>query len=388
MKRTFTFLAIASMLIATAIYAGTMRNRASSAPPLTVDAPVDPPANQKQPKIDIVIALDTSGSMSGLINAARTKLWDIVNEASKATPTPKLRVGLVTYGSQGSENDGYVIIQKNLTGDLDTLYGKLFALRTSGGTEYVGRAVYRSLKEMSWDSDPDTLRQIYVAGNESADQDRGVPVSEALQLASRMDVFVNAIFCGSEGNHDARSWLDVANKGRGMYAAIDHNHGTVAIKSPYDAKLGALSARLNNTYVGYGSRGAAATANQQAQDRNAQAAHPSAAAGRALAKSSSVYRNDDWDLVDARRSGKKVPKRAMPARLRKMDKTELRSYLDTKAKERAKVRDEIRKLSEKRKAYVSTEMKRQGKTEGKAFNTAVKRAMRKQAGRKGIKMMK
>ncbi|MHC4652135.1 MAG: hypothetical protein ACYTES_14940 [Planctomycetota bacterium] len=41
--------------------------------------------------VDLAICLDTSGSMSGLINAARQKLWAIVNELALAEPTPKLR---------------------------------------------------------------------------------------------------------------------------------------------------------------------------------------------------------------------------------------------------------------------------------------------------------
>jgi hypothetical protein len=386
MKRTLTLLAIASMLIGGAIYAGN-RERAAVDPTTPTDPNVDPPAAGVTPKVDIVIALDTSGSMSGLINAARQKLWDIVNEVAKAKPAPKLRVGLVTFGSRGSEADGFVKIQSNLTGDLDTIYGKLFELSTWGGREYVARAIQRSLKEMSWDTDPQTLRQIYVAGNESAKQDRLLSLTSALAQAKRQDVFVNAIYCGPQTGYDAPSWRSVASGGRGLFAAIDHNHGTIALRSPYDAKLAALSAKLNGTYVAYGRRGRAALRNQAKQDKNAASAHASTGAARAAAKASAVYSNERWDLVDARKKGKLggIAKDALPAKLRAMNSDELRRHLDAKQKTREALKTKIRELSKKRSAYVQQEMKRQGKTEGKAFNGAVKRALRRQAKTKRLR---
>src|SRR5262245_55902717 len=61
--------------------------------------------------VDVVIALDTSNSMDNLIDAARRKLWDIVNELAKAKPTPKLRVALISYGNTDySAEKGWVAI--------------------------------------------------------------------------------------------------------------------------------------------------------------------------------------------------------------------------------------------------------------------------------------
>jgi hypothetical protein len=408
MKRTIFTLAIASLLVGTAVYSArevnstlntfgdgdepikpgirptvTFVTKTKTQPPAQDPKPVKA---QKQPKVEIVIALDTSGSMSGLINSARQKLWDIVNEVAKAQPTPKLRVGLVTFGSQGTEKDGYVIVRSDLTTDLDTIYSRLFELTTWGGEEYVGRAVFRATRELSWDKDPDTLRQIYVAGNESADQDRRVTSARAVKLARKHDIYINAIYCGSASNSDASSWRRVAQSGAGIYAAIDHDHGTVAIATPYDARINALSARLNRTYVAYGPRGSAGLANQKAQDKNAASVHSSAAASRAKAKVSGVYHNPGWDLVDARKAGKlkKIKREQLPAPVRAMSESELNAYIDGKEKERKQLKQQILELSKKRQAYVAAEMKKQGKSEGKAFNTAVKRALRRQAAEKKI----
>ena len=301
----------------------------------------------------MVIALDTSGSMSGLINAARQKLWDIVNEAAKAQPAPRLRVGLVTYGSSGSERDGYVVIRSRLTTDLDSIYSKLFELTTAGGTEYVGRVVHRSVRELNWDRDRRTLKQIFVAGNESADQDRRVRASTAVRSARQHGIFVNALYCGNAGGSEALGWRRVAKLGRGVFAAIDHNRGTVNIATPYDARLNALSAQLNRTYVRYGRRGAVAAKRQQEMDKKARRAHASAGAARAVAKASAVYDSSRWDLVDARDKGKLagLGKDALPPSLRRMTRAELGRYLDKMKAARSKIRKQIVALSKARRSW-------------------------------------
>jgi hypothetical protein len=397
-RRTMIILGIASLLLATTIFAARQDEAAATKPktqppptkPTSPKEPAKPVVKQAQPrpKVDIVVALDTSGSMSGLINATRQKLWDIVNEVAKAQPAPKLRVGLVTFGSQGTEADGYVVINSELTSDLDSIYEKLFQLSTRGGTEYVGRAVYRSVKEMGWDKDPDTLRQIYVAGNESADQDRRVTAAKAVKLARKHDIFVNTIYCGGEGDSDAASWRAVAGTGLGAYASIDHNHGTVAVATPFDARLNALSTRLNGTYVAYGSGGGVGFAKQAAQDKNAARVHASTGASRALAKASAVYSNPGWDLVDARKAGKlkTIAPAAMPAPLRGKSDKEVNAYIDGKEKERKALRKQIVELSEKREAFVKAELKKKGISTNKAFDTVVKRALRRQAKMKNIRL--
>ena len=45
-------------------------------------------------QIDVVIALDVSGSMSGLIASAKQRLWDIVNQMGHAHPGPRTSSGL------------------------------------------------------------------------------------------------------------------------------------------------------------------------------------------------------------------------------------------------------------------------------------------------------
>src|SRR6187399_1820752 len=83
-----------------------------------------------KPLIQVALLLDTSGSMDGLIDQARTQLWTIVNEFAKTKKdgvTPQLQVALYEYGNDGlAATDGYIRKILPLTDDLDAISEKLF----------------------------------------------------------------------------------------------------------------------------------------------------------------------------------------------------------------------------------------------------------------------
>jgi hypothetical protein len=366
-----------TLLLSTSLAAGAMAKSRTQDQGNNDQDPQGQQARSQRPtdvkRVDLAIALDTSGSMGGLINAARQKLWDIVNFVARKHKKAELRVALLTYGSGGTEQDGYVVVRHDLTRDLDAIYDTLFGLSTSGGTEYVGRVVHRATRELSWDRGARTLRVIFVAGNESADQDRTVPARQAVARARRKGIFVNAIYCGSASSSDVPSWRTVASRGQGVFAAIDHNHGTVNVATPYDGRIQKLSGQLNATYVAYGRRGRARAELQKKQDANAARTHAAAGASRAVAKASRLYRNDGWDLVDARKAGKlkTLSKDALPPELRGKDKKEIDAYLDKMEAKRTKLRQEIQKLASRRKAYIKTQIARRGLKTDQAFDSAL-----------------
>src|SRR4051794_21321828 len=84
-------------------------------------------ANDVRPaNIDLVLCLDVSSSMNGLIQQAKSKLWDIVNEFARAEPTPRLRVALYSYGATRYDpQSGWVRREVEFTGDLDQVSAKL-----------------------------------------------------------------------------------------------------------------------------------------------------------------------------------------------------------------------------------------------------------------------
>jgi hypothetical protein len=234
---------------------------------------------------------------------------------------------------------------------------------------------------MKWDQDQGTLKIIFVAGNEPANQDPQIPVERALGEARQKGIFVNAIYCGGDGAYEAAGWRQVASLGSGKYAAIDQNR-VVAINTPMDPELAKLSNELNKTYVGYGVVAKEKAANQAAMDTASGSAGAPVAASRAAAKASVLYRNDEWDLVDARAHGKKdvgrMKAEELPEPMRHMSESDRTKFLDGKARERAELQKRIADLSQKRDQFIAGERKKQA-AGPKTFDDAVTSSVRTEA---------
>jgi len=336
------------------------------------------------PHVDLVIALDTSSSMDGLIDSARAKVWDIVNLLARAKPRPIVRIGLISYGNDGYDAcTGWVRKDAELTTDLDAVYAKLFGLRTNGGTEYVSRAVTVALDQMPWDPSPNTLRIVFVAGNEAADQDPEISLQAVAELANSRGVRVNTIYCGGTNNVEHRRWSLLAELAHGGFNAIDQS-AVAVMPTPMDAELAKLSTELNDTYVAYGKDAAAKKANQLAQDANAQSMGNAAAAARASAKATALYEAPSWDLVDAhRQSGggalKAMAPAAMPAELAALPEAKRGAYLEEKSKKRLDLQKKIAELAARRDAYLKAE-KAKARTPGAAdLDAAMSGTLQKQA---------
>jgi len=353
----------------------------------------EPPVGKS---IDVAICLDTSGSMNGLIESAKLKLWTIVNDLARIQPTPTLRVSLYQYGQDPlGASSGWVRQEAELTQDLDEIYKKLNALRTNGGTELVARVTQTALNNLKWSQEKDALRLIFVCGNEPADQDKEVTLQSVAELAKKNGVFVNTIYCGPAGNAEANLWKEFSVMAGGQYSNIDQQRAQaqVSIKSPQDEELMKLNAKLNTTYVVYGGRdGKEKAENQSAQDVNAAKAAPGAALDRLATKNSALYRCDTWDLVDKMKNDpkfdiKSVKEEELGEEMRKLKPDEREGYIRKKAAERDELRKQIDDLNGKRNAYILEETRKQPKAPGdKAFDEALRSTIRTQAATKGIKI--
>jgi Mg-chelatase subunit ChlD len=307
--------------------------------------------------VDLVIALDVSGSMEGLIESAKQRLWDITNELAQARPVPTLRVAILSYGNPNyGEQSGYVRVDLPFTADLDTVNATLFAFQTDGGDEFVARAIQTSLDTLQWSQDPDALQIVFVAGNESAEQDPHVTTAQATAAAARRGIVVNTIYCGSGNDADAPGWQRVAAVTNGLYANIDQNAAAVAnVATPFDAEIAALNDALNGTYIAFGDAGIEGRANQVAQDANAAAMSPAAAASRTVAKAGALYRSE-WDIVDAVESGKalaEIPVAELPAEMQALEPAEREAYVREKAERRDELQRQIGTLAGERSRYIA-----------------------------------
>ena len=339
--------------------------------------------------VDVVIALDVSGSMSGLIDSAKQRLWDVVNELGRAQPQPLLRLAILSYGNPSyGQASGFVRVDLPFTSDLDAVNETLFGFGTNGGDEYVARVVTSSISKLKWSTEPDAMKILFVAGNEAADQDPLISISQAAQAANSQGIIINAIYCGEDSDNVAGVWRDVAALTQGLYASIDQNSATVAnIATPMDGELAQLNKELNDTYLAYGKNGEKFRDNQVAQDQNAYTMSPSAAASRAVTKVSDLYDSSQWDLLDAIDSGtelEEIDPEDLPVEMRLMDEKERKEHVRQYAQKRDALQSRVTDLDKDRRLYITNERSKQAETGVKGLDEAMQEGLRSIAKEKGF----
>ena len=337
--------------------------------------------------VQIALLLDTSNSMDGLINQAKSQLWDIVNEFSLAKcgndARPNLQIALYQYGNDNlSVDEGYIQQVLGFSSDLDEISEKLFSLTTNGGEEYCGKVLQASLAQLPWNKNPDLLRMIFIAGNEPFDQGQ-YNYKTALTNANEKDVVVNTIFCGNYDLGINTNWKNGATLTGGEYMAIDHNKEVVQITTPYDEIIIKLNSRLNKTYISYGSLGKSKYIAQEVQDRNALSVQEAVAVKRAVSKSSRLYNNKKWDLVDAYDDAEfeisLIEKDELPEELQSKSENEIKKFVESKKNEREEIQKEIKKYNSKRLTYIAENQKNNNSGE---LENAMIQAIKKQAASK------
>jgi len=343
-----------------------------------------------QPRIQIALLLDTSNSMDGLIDQAKTQLWTLVNElgeGKKSGQSPIIEIALYEYGNDNiSISKGYVRQVVSLTTDLDDVSEKLFGLRTDGGQEYAGQVIMTSLDELEWSKNPNDMKLIIIAGNEEFTQG---PVSyeSACARAKRGGIIIDTIHCGSEQTGIDGKWRAGAECAGGIYMTIDQDEKYVHIPSPYDDDIIRLNKELNGTYIGYGAQGLIAKERQEVQDSNAQSMSTGVSLKRAKSKASASYRNESWDLVDAYKMDKDkvmaMEETELPEELKGKTPIERAAFIEAKQAERAALQTEIKDLSQKQAAHIAG--KRKEMSETKTLDNVMVSAVRKQAAGSGYK---
>src|SRR5438477_3106488 len=172
-RRTVTYSLIGGVLVLAAWAASAMprQHKPATLPNQDVDVKIEKQPAQTlnvpkaPPRVEVVFALDTTGSMSGLIDGAKRKIWSIASFIQQGNPKPDLRVGLVAYRDKG---DDYVTRFYDLTDDLDTVFEHLSSFEAAGGgdtPEHVSKALFDAVYKTSWTKDQTALKQVYLVGD-------------------------------------------------------------------------------------------------------------------------------------------------------------------------------------------------------------------------------
>lgn len=336
-----------------------------------------------EPLVQIAILVDTSSSMDGLIDQARTQIWKIVNTlagSSREGKKPRIEVALYEYGNSTlSASDNYIRLVLPFTSSLDKVSEKLFELKTNGGEEYCGAVIARALKELAWKKYDDVYRVIFIAGNEPFTQGP-VDFRPVIESAKAQGVFVNTIFCGNRQEGIATQWLAGAQLAQGDFHVINQDRMVQVMATPYDDEIQRLGSEYNSTVIPMGRMGKEEESRMQVQDQKTAAAPSASGASveRAAAKATTQYSESNaWDLTSifsSKKSVGKVSKDELPPELKGKSEKEIETIVAEKNTKRTKIQARIDELSRKRNEYISRESAKNTKHEnlGGAMEASVK----------------
>jgi Mg-chelatase subunit ChlD len=348
----------------------------------------------ERPAVEVVFVLDTTGSMGGLIAAAKDKIWSIANTLATADPAPQIRMGLVGYRDRG---DAYVTLATPLSDDLDAVYTQLMQFQADGGgdgPESVNQALYEAVTRPDWSRDTKTYRVIFLVGDAPPHMDYqdDVRYAESCRLATERDIIINTIQCGAEAE-TTPIWRRIAGLAEGRFFQVAQAGSAVLYDTPFDDRIAALSAELDATRIYYGDKAqiAAMAERKREADTIYEAAAPAAVAKRTIfnaGKAGSKNFLGSQELVADVASGRvdmtAVKPEELPENLQAMSPAERRAYVAQKAAERQGLQEQIAELGQKRQAFIEAKVKEEGGGE-KSLDAKIYRCIKVQAAEKEIR---
>ena len=360
--------------------------------------PVDPQGlvlPTQQPVIDVVFVLDTTGSMSGLIQTAKEKIWSIATTMASAQPTPEIRIGLVAYRDRG---DAYVTKKVDLSDDLDSVYAALMDFEAGGGgdtPESVNAALSQAVHAMAWSQNKQAYQAIFLVGDAPPHMDYPdeARYPEILASARQKGIVVNTIQSG-DMQETVAPWTSIASIGSGQFLQVEQAGGAVAYSTPYDSELAALTARLDATRLYYGSteEKEAMAAKKQATDKLSALASEEARARRGVFNVSAGGRANRLgknELVEGVASGvvdlDELDAEQLPAAMQPMAPEEQRAYVMELAEERSQVESRMRELAESREDYIKEKVAADGGAKD-SLDQKLYDTIARQAGEAGLKV--
>jgi len=359
----------------------------------TLPVQIDPIQHSQAKKIDLVFALDTTGSMGGLIHAAKEKIWSIATNMAQAEQAPEIRIGIVAFRDRG---DDYVTKVIDLSNDLDSVYAQLMDLNADGGgdgPESVNQALHEAVHKVSWTQDKDAFKVIFLVGDAPPHMDYQDDVKYPVSIQAALDkgILVNTIQCGNDSN-TLQKWQAMAALGQGHFFNVGQDGNAVAMSTPFDEELATLSSEMDGTRLYYGSEDERKEKQkkQDATDKLARSASVESRARRGMfnaSKSGKANQFGGGDLVEDIASGRtdlsSVPTAKLPESIRAMPAVEQQRLIDETTEKRAKLKSKIEEVAKKRSAYITEEMEEREST-ADSLDDQLVGALRAQAKEKGL----
>ncbi len=345
-----------------------------------------------KPVVEVAFVLDTTGSMSRLIEGAKRKIWSIATAIVEANADAEIRMGLVAYRDIGDE---YVTRTFELTADIQDLYAKLLQFEARGGGDWpesVNEALQVGVEKLNWSSGPDTWRILFLVGDAPPHMDypQDTKYPKVIAMAREKDIIVNAVQAGGARDTE-RVWREIAQLGAGRYIAIPQDGGQiVVIETPYDDEIIELQKRINGTVLPYGPR----SKKVRVEEKQRQvAAAPAASAtelasylnkrARNVAAAEAVTGDGDLvaDVAGGRKALEAVPDSDLPDALRTMAAKDRKDEIDKRLAERKVLNQRMAELVRKRDQHIRDKRAAAPAPATDSFDRAVAETLRAQLNR-------
>lgn len=345
-------------------------------------------------RIEVVFVLDTTGSMGGMIEAAKEKIWSVASSMASANSAPDIRMGLVAYRDRG---DSYVTRVLDLSGDLDSMYAALMEFQAAGGgdgPESVNQALDDAINRISWSQDPHSYRVVFLVGDAPPHMDYASEVQypETIRQATQRGIIVNSIQCGDDRT-TRRDWNRIAQLGGGRYFEVEQDGGALAISTPFDVQIARLSEKLDRTRIYYGSakdREAQQKKLAASEKLHAEASVESRARRATFNASGSGKANflGQGELVDDVASGRveldSIEAEKLPAPMQALAPAEQQALIKEKAAARQELEQQINELAERRADFIKREVETSGNA-ADSLDYKIFSAVKEQAAAKGLR---
>ncbi|RKH12321.1 VWA domain-containing protein [Corallococcus sp. CA053C] len=355
----------------------------------------DVQAQGTRPEIEVAFVLDTTGSMGGLLEGAKQKIFSIASRIAKGKPSPHLKIALVAYRDVG---DAYVTKRFDLSDDLDSVFAELRKLQADGGgdsPEHVGRGLGEAVSLLKWNQNREVMKVIFLVGDAPpAQREAEWDFKTWSKRAKERHIVVNTVRCGGDSSTEV-SWRYVAKLTDGTFDSIDAAGGMVAVATPFDEELSRVNAELASKTLyagrkeaqvmnrvradamkGMSAEAAADRISYMKSSRGAGMSAPSAAA----VSSAPATVGGAVDLVDQPTALASVKDDELPDELKGLKKEEQAAKVKQLSAERKALEQKVAKLASDRDQWLN----KNAPAKEDAFDANVMKSVKTQAAKFGV----
>ena len=203
-----------------------------------------PPPWTRRPLIQVVLILDTSPMMSGVIEQARADLYSVVNELlfhTKDGRTPVVQMAVLTAA------DGSVRVLSPFTTYFDGLFSQLEQVRTGHGSTRTDKVLITALQRLEWSPFFEDTKAIVYVGQGPVQRTKEGFLQRGI-LAAEKGILIHTFYAGAYKIGIQNGWAELAYASGGQYATIDRGYRPDRTHTSVDNDLLSLKDDLIDTY--------------------------------------------------------------------------------------------------------------------------------------------